>query len=63
MSETGQARIRAGVVAIAPVLLLIGFLIPYIGDITDNVEIATEIGGRHWARELGLPESPRGLSH
>ncbi len=45
MSETGQARIRAGVVAIAPVLLLIGFLIPYIGDITDNVEIATEIGG------------------
>ncbi len=46
MSETGQARIRASVVAIAPVVLLIGFLIvPYVGDSTDNMEIAKEIGG------------------
>ena len=46
MSETRQAQVRAGVVAIAPVLLLIGFLtVPYVGDTTDNAAIAKEIGG------------------
>jgi hypothetical protein len=41
ISEITQARLRAAVVAIAPVVVLIGFLYaPYVGDLTDSAAAA-----------------------
>ena len=52
MSEVTQARLRAGVVAIAPVVLLIGLLYhPYVGDLTDRAALAEEVAAdtTRWA--------------
>jgi hypothetical protein len=41
MSRTRVARFRAAVVIVAPALLLLGFAIhPYIGNATDDAEVA-----------------------
>ena len=52
MSEVMQARLRAGVVAIAPVVWLIGATYhPYIGDLADNAETAAVVAAdpTRWA--------------
>lgn len=44
MAEGTQARLRAGVVLLTPVVVLIGFLWgPYITDFTDNAAVVDEI--------------------
>jgi hypothetical protein len=44
MSEHSQARMRAGIVLLTPVVVLIGFAWgPYITDFTDNAALAEEI--------------------
>ena len=52
MSEVTQARLRAAVVVIAPVVGLIGATVhPYIGDLTDNAATArvVEADPTRWA--------------
>ena len=52
MSEVTQARLRAAVVAVAPVVGLIGATVhPYIGDRADNVETAAVVAAdpTRWA--------------
>ncbi len=52
MSELMQARLRVGIVAVAPVVVLIGFLwAPYIADFTDNAAVAAEVAAdtTRWA--------------
>lgn len=52
MSEFTQARLRVGVVAVAPVVVLIGFLwAPYIANFTDNAAVADEVAAdtTRWA--------------
>ena len=52
MSEVTQARLRAAVVAVAPAVLLIGFLYhPYVNDFTDQAAFADEVAGdpTRWA--------------
>ncbi len=52
MSERTQARLRAAVVAVAPVVVLIGFLYhPYVGDLTDRAAVADEVAAdtTRWA--------------
>ncbi len=52
MSQLTQARLRVGVVAVAPVVVLIAFLYqPYIADFTDNAAFADEVAAdtTRWA--------------
>ncbi len=66
LSDVTQARLRAAVVAITPVVVLIGFLYaPYIGDLTDNAAIADEVAAdstrwawAHLVQVIGLALAP-----
>jgi hypothetical protein len=54
MSVSTQARLRAGVVIVTPVVVLIGFIwAPYLSDFTDNSAVADEIAANttrwNWA--------------
>jgi hypothetical protein len=52
MSEATLGRVRAAIVAIAPLLLLIGFIyLPYVSDFTDEAKVAEAVGDNtaRWA--------------
>lgn len=52
MSDTALTRLRAGIIALAPLVLLVGFVWhPYVGDLSDPAAVAAAVeeGAARWA--------------